>query len=900
LKKTPSWGLALGTLLATAAVALVPGSLSAATGPLLYVDQANSACSDTGSGTVDQPFCTISAAATRVAAGQTVQVASGTYSEQVTIPVSGTSTAPITFTAAPGATVTVTGKVNGFLVSSKSWITISGFTVTNTSGNGIYISGSSYIAVTGNHVTYSGQPLSGYSKTGIALSNSSDSLVSNNTADHNTYAGIELKNGSTRDEVRDNVTFSNARQYERAAPGIRLYGSPGNVVDGNISHNNEDSGIEAYSGSNDTLIYNNVTYNNGDHGIDDYVTTGQRIFANTVYKNVTAGINVEGGSTGATLANNISVDNGIKSPRTHSDIRIESGSTSGTTLDYDVVYLSTPDTILIWSSVSYSSLAAFQAASGQEAHAVQASPLWTNPTGGDFHLTAGSPAIDSANSGANGQPSLDVEGNPRVDDPATPNTGIGPRPYDDRGAYEFSSSGSPPPPDSAPAAALTVTPSSGSAPLAVTADASASSDGDATPIASYSFDFGDGSAPVGPQAAPTAPHTYAAAGTYTVKVTVTDTGGLTATATAAVQAVASGQDAAPTAALALTPTAGTVNLTVTADASASSDTDATPIAGYSFDFGDGTPVVGPQSAATSAHTYTAPGTYTVTMTVQDTAGLSSAATAQVTVTDNPPAARLSAQVSGLAVTADASASTDGDATGIASYTFDFGDGSAPVGPQGSPTATHTYASAGSYVVKVTVTDMGGRSSTATSAVVAAIVQDAAPAAALTVTPTSGVINLLVNANASASTDADSTPISTYSFDFGDGTVASGPQSSATAAHTYTAPGTYTVKVTVQDTAGLSSTATSEVTVTDNPPAARLSVQASLSSVSADGSASTDGDATPIASYTFDFGDGSPPVGPQPSPTASHTYVAASNYTVTVTVKDTAGLASTAKRRIKLH
>jgi len=438
LKPRSFWGRALGTLLATLAVALVPGSLSAATNPVLYVDQANSACSDTGSGTVDQPFCTISAAVTLVVAGQTVQVASGTYSEQVTVPVSGTSTAPITFTAAPGATVTVTGKVNGFAVSSKSWITISGFTVTNTSGNGIYISGSSHITVTGNNVSYSGQPLSGYTKSGIALSNSSDSLVSNNTADHNTYAGIELKNGSTRDEVKDNVTFSNARQYERAAPGIRLTGSPGNVVDGNITHNNEDSGIECYSGANDTLIYNNVSYNNGDHGIDDYVTTGQRIFANTVYKNVTAGINVEGGSTGATLANNISVDNGIKSPRTHSDIRIESGSTSGTTLDYDVVYLSTPDTILIWSSVSYSSLAAFQAASGQEAHAVQASPLWTNPAGGDFHLTAGSPAIDSANSGANGQPSLDFEGNPRVDDPATPNTGVGPRAFDDRGAYEFS------------------------------------------------------------------------------------------------------------------------------------------------------------------------------------------------------------------------------------------------------------------------------------------------------------------------------------------------------------------------------------------------------------------------------------------------------------------------------
>ena len=142
--------------------------------------------------------------------------------------------------------------------------------------------------------------------------------------------------GSTRNEVRGNETFRNAQGFERAAPGIRIYQSPGNIVDNNITHDNEDSGIESYPGANNTLIYNNVSYSNGDHGIDDLRTTGQRIIGNTVYNNVTAGINLEGNSTGGTIKNNICVDNGIKSPRTHSDIRIESGSTAGTTVDYNV------------------------------------------------------------------------------------------------------------------------------------------------------------------------------------------------------------------------------------------------------------------------------------------------------------------------------------------------------------------------------------------------------------------------------------------------------------------------------------------------------------------------------------------------------------------------------------
>jgi len=46
---------------------------------------------------------------------------------------------------------------------------------------------------------------------------------------------------------------------------------------------------------------------------------------------------------------------------------------------------------------------------------------------------------------------------------------------------------------------------------------------------------------------------------------------------------------------------------------------------------DGT-VVGPQSGATAVHSYEAAWTYSITLDVTDTAGLSSSATAQVTAT----------------------------------------------------------------------------------------------------------------------------------------------------------------------------------------------------------------------------------------------------------------------------
>ena len=622
LRLTATTRLLLGTVVLL--VALVPSGLGSAASGVLYVDRGNPSCSDAGTGSPVEPFCTIGAAAGRVAAGQTVQVAAGTYPEMVTMVTSGTSTEPISFVTAPGATVTVSGQTSGFVISGKSWIGVTGFHVTNTTSYGIRVTNSAHITLEQNRVSFSGTPVLDGTRAGIRLDNATDSVVAENTADHNTDFGIALINGSTRNDVRDNHAFENARGHTRAASGIRLTSSPGNTVHGNISHDNEDSGIEAYAGSSNTLFYNNVTYDNGDHGIDNNNVTGQRIVANTVYRNVTSGINVEGGSTGAMIRNNISVDNGIDSPRTRSNIRVDSASISGTTMNDDLVHLTAPNQVLlIWNSTSYSSLASFQAATGQELRGIAANPTWANPLAGDFHLTAGSPAIDSANSGASGQPDTDADGNGRFDDSGTPNTGVGPRSYDDRGAYEFRSNS---PSDLPPAASLNVGPSSGSAPLTVTADASGSTDTDATPIASYTFDFGDGSALVGPQPGAIATHVYAGAGTFIVTVTVTDTGGLSATAMATVTV----GDSPPNAVLQVSPSNGRAPLSVTLDASQSTDLDATPIATYTFDFGDGS-ATGPQTTPTTTHTYTTRGTFTVTVTVTDTAGFSSTAQKKVKV-----------------------------------------------------------------------------------------------------------------------------------------------------------------------------------------------------------------------------------------------------------------------------
>ena len=193
-------------------------------------------------------------------------------------------------------------------------------------------------------------------------------------------------------------------------------------------HDNEDSGLQFYTGGNNNLATLNVTYNNGDHGIDDFNVTGGRLIGNTVYRNCTSGINVEGTSGNYTVKNNIAVDNavypaynGISCSRRAGNIGIWDSAPPTTTVDHNLVQLTKAGTMYVFGS-PYSSLAAMQTATGQEASGVQGDPKFAAAASGDFRLTAGSPAIDRGDSGVSGEQSQDLLGNPRVDDPATANT----------------------------------------------------------------------------------------------------------------------------------------------------------------------------------------------------------------------------------------------------------------------------------------------------------------------------------------------------------------------------------------------------------------------------------------------------------------------------------------------
>gem|GEM_PF-252587 len=239
-------------------------------------------------------------------------------------------------------------------------------------------------------------------------------------------------------------------------------------------------------------------------------------------------------------------------------------------------------------------------------------------------------------------------------------------------------------------------------------DATSSYDTDGS-IATYAWNFGDGKSGSGS----TDWDRYTAAGVYTVTLTVTDDGGATDTEVRTIQVGPTNQP--PVASFTVSPPSPGIGEWVRFDASASYDPDGS-IVSYSWDFGDRSSGAG----VSEWHQYTAPGTYTVTLTVTDDDGGmdTEVRTIQVGPTNQPPVASFTVSPPNPAVGAQVlfNANTSYDPDGvIVSYRWNFGDGSIS-----SPSATsggyHSFATVGTYTVTLTVTDDDGATDTETQIV----------------------------------------------------------------------------------------------------------------------------------------------------------------------------------------
>ena len=290
--------------------------------------------------------------------------------------------------------------------------------------------------------------------------------------------------------------------------------------------------------------------------------------------------------------------------------------------------------------------------------------------------------------------------------------------------------------------------------------------------------------------------------------------------------------------------------------------------------------------------FTTAGTYDVRLIVTDDSAATDTFNVSVVVSpadsNQAPVATFTATpptgTAPLSVFFDATGSSDPDGT-IVSYAWDFGDGNIGTGD----TTSYVFTTAGTYDVRLIVTDDSAATDTFNvSVVVSPADSNQAPIATFTADPLAGAPPLLVSFDATGSTDPDGTIVS-YNWNFGDGNIGTG----IAPTHTYQAEGDFVVQLIVTDDSAASDTFSVSIevqngnltpiaTFTATPPTGTAPL-----SVFFDATGSLDVDGT-IVSYAWDFGDGNTSTGD----TTSNVFTAEGTYNVRLIVTDDSAASDT--------
>lgn len=243
---------------------------------------------------------------------------------------------------------------------------------------------------------------------------------------------------------------------------------------------------------------------------------------------------------------------------------------------------------------------------------------------------------------------------------------------------------------------------------------------------------------------------------------------------------------------------------------------------------------------------------------------------------------------------------------ISEYSWTFGDGETATGA----TVNHTFQVAGSYTVTLNVETPGGLSHQTSTLIT--VTEPAPvtpppgpnptnPVAVISSSSAVGAAPLSLHFDGSGSSTAQP-PIVSYSWDFGDGSVATG----AVVSHTFSAPGTYQTVLTVRDSANLSDQISTPVLVSESPqPQADQSPVSSFTATPGTGAAPLkvvfNGSASSvpngsITQYRWSFGDGTTATGP----VSEHTFTTIGEYSVTLSVTDNRGASSSSTQTVSVR
>lgn len=282
-----------------------------------------------------------------------------------------------------------------------------------------------------------------------------------------------------------------------------------------------------------------------------------------------------------------------------------------------------------------------------------------------------------------------------------------------------------------------------------------------------------------------------------------------------------------------------------------------PITSYQWDFGDG-------NASTQQnpnHVYSAPGTYTVTLTVQASNGQADFELKSAYVKVNPkPAPNFTTTANGCSL--PVSVTFGNTTTGAVSYNWNFGN--SQTSTLQNPAAVN-YTTAGTYNVTLIATNSFGCKDTMIKPIVISNFQAGinAPATACQNTPVSITDNSTVGANS-------------WGWAFGGGNPSSSTSQNNTV--TFSTPGTYTIGLNAQNTSlGCSGSTSKQITIlatpvpsfTANPTTGCAPQGVTFTNTSPSGT-----------NFQWNFGDGTTFTGQNPP---VHNYTNNGSYTVTLTM-----------------
>ena len=318
-----------------------------------------------------------------------------------------------------------------------------------------------------------------------------------------------------------------------------------------------------------------------------------------------------------------------------------------------------------------------------------------------------------------------------------------------------------------PVVAFTEVPSSGCAPLTVTFT-DHSTDVIGITLTNFNWAFGDGGS--ASLSTLTTSHTYTSAGTYSVTEIVTDNLGCKDTLTNPTP-INVYKPVAVFGAYPTYPCAGSLVTFVNSSVG---------IVSSYWTFGDG----GTSTATSPTHTYTSPGSYTVTLIVTDVHGCTDTLTNVSYINVTQPIAAFTESDS-FSVCAPLSENFTNLSTGATGYSWTFGDGNSST----NISPSDLYITSGFFTVMLIATNAFGCKDTAVEHV-----NIYGYAGAFSYTPDSGCAPLTVHFSATI------TNVPNIIWDFGDGSTSSSSSTEDTV-HTYTIPGGYIPKLILSDNTG---------------------------------------------------------------------------------------------------